>query len=120
MEDLILFDSEYKMMELVWANEPVRSGDLVKLCSDKMDWKKSTTYTVLKKLSEKGVLKNEDSIVTSLIAKEQVQEMQSEQMVKRNFGGSLPAFVSAFLKNGSITKAEADKLIDLIENNIEE
>ena len=120
MEDLILFDSEYKMMEIVWSNEPVRSGDLVKLCSEKLDWKKSTTYTVLKKLGEKGVLKNEDSIVTSLIGKEQVQELQSEQMVKKSFGGSLPAFVSAFLKNGSITKEEANKLIDLIENHIED
>ena len=119
MEDLILFDSEYKMMEIVWENEPLRSGDLVKICADRLDWKKSTTYTVLKKLSEKGVLKNEDSTVTSLIAKEQVQETQSEQVVNKNFGGSLPAFVSAFLKKGNITKEEAKELIDLIENNIE-
>lgn len=120
MEDLILFDSEYKLMEIVWEKEPVRSGDIVKICAEKFSWKKSTTYTVLKKLGEKGVLRNEDSIVTSLIAKEQVQETQSEQMVNKSFGGSLPAFVSAFLKKGNITKEEAAELIDMIGKHIKE
>ena len=120
MEDLILFDSEYKLMEIVWEKEPVRSCDIVKICAEKFSWKKSTTYTVLKKLGEKGVLRNEDSIVTSLIAKEQVQETQSEQMVNKSFGGSLPAFVSAFLKNGNITKEEATELIDMIGKHIKE
>ena len=120
MEDLILFDSEYKLMEIIWEYEPVRSGDVVKYCSEKYDWKKSTTYTVLKKLSEKGVLKNEDSVVMSLINKEQVQETQSSQMVRKSFGGSLPAFVSAFLKNESVTKEEAKELMELISEHIEE
>ena len=120
MEDFILFDSEYKLMEIVWENEPVRSGDIVKICLEKFDWKKSTTYTVLKKLGEKGVLKNDDAVVTSLIAKEQVQEIQSEQMVNKSFGGSLPAFVSAFLKNSSLTKEEAEELMGLISEHIGE
>ena len=119
MEEIILFDSEFKLMEIIWENEPVRSGDIVKMCLDKFDWKKSTTYTVLKKLGEKGMIKNEDSVVTSLIPKEQVQESQSEQMVNKNFGGSLPAFVSAFLKHKNISDDEARELIDLIESHLD-
>ena len=120
MEELILFDSEYKLMDIIWENEPIRSGDIVKICADRFDWKKSTTYTVLKKLGEKGMVSNVDSVVTSLVPKEQVQESQSEQMINKSFGGSLPAFVSAFLKRGNITKEEAQELIDLIETHIED
>lgn len=120
MEDLTLFEAEYKMMDLIWDNEPVKSGELVKLCESEYSWKKSTTYTVLHKLIDKGVAANTDSIVTSVIPRDKIQEIESEQMVSRSFKGSLPAFVNAFLSNGHITRSEADELIELIETHIKD
>ena len=120
MKDLMLFESEYKLMDIIWDNEPVRSGELVKMCEKAFDWKKSTTYTVLSKLAAKGIASNVDSVVTSVIPREKIREAESEELVKRSFGGSLPAFVNAFLSNGSITESEAEELIELIETHIKD
>lgn len=120
MKDLTLFESEYKMMDIIWDNEPLRSGELVKKCEEILNWKKSTTYTVLHKLCDKEIASNIDSIVTSIVPREKIREFQSEDLVKRSFGGSLPAFVTAFLNTGNISKNEAEELIELIENHIKD
>jgi predicted transcriptional regulator len=118
MSDLLLSESEYRIMDIIWDNAPVESGQLVKLCESKLSWKKSTTYTMLKKLIDKDLVKNTDSVVTVVVPREEVQSHESEHVVKRSFGGSLPAFVNAFLGNGRLSKKEADELINLIESHM--
>ena len=118
MSDLLLSEREYRIMDIIWDNAPVESGQLVKLCESKLSWKKSTTYTMLKKLIDKDLVKNTDSVVTVVVPREKVQSHESEHVVKRSFGGSLPAFVNAFLGNGKLSKKEADELINLIESHM--
>jgi len=118
MDDLLLCESEYRMMDIIWDNAPIESGKLVKLCESRLSWKKSTTYTMLKKLCEKKIVENVDSVVSVLVPRKDVQSHESEHVVRRSFGGSLPAFVNAFLGNGKLSKKEADELIDLIETHI--
>lgn len=120
MDDLLLSESEYRMMDIIWDNAPVESGKLVKLCEEKLSWKKSTTYTMLKKLCDKNIVKNVDSIVSVIIPRGDIQSHESEHVVKRSFGGSLPAFVNAFLGNGKLSKKEADELINLIETHMKD
>ena len=115
MESLKLCDSEYRFMTIVWENAPISSGELVKLCSDKLGWKKSTTYTAIKKLSEKGYIKNENAIVSVLIEQHLVQQDVSNYFMERTFGGSLPGFLTAFLGGKRITKEEADKIKKIID-----
>ena len=111
-----LGESEYRFACLVWANEPVASGELVKLAARELGWKKSTSYTVLKNLIAKGVLENRDSQVTSLIKQQQVQQAESSAVVDRTFEGSLPRFVAAFLGERSLTPQEAAQLRKMIKN----
>ena len=106
---------QMKFAELIWDREPISSGELVKLCADEFGWKKSTTYTVLKKLCEKEIFQNVDGIVTSLISKEEFYTRKSEQFVEETFGGSLPAFLAAFTSRQKLSKkeiAEIRKIID--------
>jgi predicted transcriptional regulator len=120
MDNFSLGESEYRFANIVWEGEPLGSGELVKLCSEKLGWKKSTTYTVLKKLCERGILKNENSTVTSIVKKEQVQKYESEQFIERTFGGSLPQFITSFIGGKKISKAEAEYLQKLIESHKED
>jgi BlaI family transcriptional regulator, penicillinase repressor len=120
MEELKLCESEYRFAAIVWENEPVGSGELVALCDQYLGWKKSTTYTVLKRLCERGVFKNDNATVTSLIKQEQVQKFESEQFISRTFGGSLPKFITAFMDDKKLSKAEADQLKKLIDSYKEE
>lgn len=120
MEQLKLSESEYRFATIVWENEPLGSGELVKLCAQELGWKKSTTYTVLKKLCNRGVLQNIDATVTSLVKQEQVQKYQSEQFIKRTFGGSLPRFIAAFMDDKTLSRQEADELKKLIDSYKEE
>ena len=106
-EPLRLAEGEYRFACLVWDHEPLPSGQLVTLAADALGWKKSTTYTVLKKLCERGVLQNADGQVTSLIKKEDVQQAESAAVVDKTFGGSLPRFVAAFLNTQPISDAVA-------------
>lgn len=115
MEYLKLCDSDYRFMTIVWDNAPLPSGELVKLCDAALGWKKSTTYTTIKKLSEKGYIKNENTIVSVLIPKEQVQKDESNYFVERTFGGSLPQFLTAFLGGKSISTEEAEKIKEIID-----
>ncbi len=115
MEELKLFDAEYKFMSIIWELEPVNSTLLVKTCAQRLGWKKSTTYTVLKKLVERGLLRNENAVVTALIKQEQVQKYESEALLDRSFGGSLPTFLATFLKDRKLTEDEATELRRMIE-----
>lgn len=118
MTDLKLYESEYRFMDLIWEAEPVRPTELAKMARDRLEWKKSTCYTVLKKLEAKGFVKNEDATVTSLIGREQVQRAESSQLIERSFGGSLPAFLNAFLTGRRLTAEEARELQRLIEEAV--
>jgi predicted transcriptional regulator len=106
---------EAQFADIIWKNEPLSSGELVKLCQQELDWKKSTTYTVLKKLCERGIFTNDGGTVKSLISRDEFYAVQSEQFVDETFEGSLPAFIAAFTSRKSLTKeeiAEIQKMID--------
>lgn len=118
-ENLKLCDSDYRFMLIVWENAPVKSGELVGLCKEKLGWKKSTTYTVIKKLCEKGYIQNEDAVVSVLIPKEKVQAEESEYFVERTFEGSLPGFLVAFLGGRTLSDEEAEKLKRMIDEHKE-
>ena len=121
MEELVLFEAEKKLMEIIWKEAPLESGRLVKLASSDLNWNKSTTYTVLRKLISKGFVKNEDSVVTVLIPKEKVLISESNQIVKDSFSGSLPKFVAAFLGDRkTLSDEDAEALIRLIRENMGE
>lgn len=115
-----LCESEYRFATIVWDNEPVKSRELVKLCEERLGWKKSTTYTVLKKLCDRGVLKNQNTIVTALIKKEQIQRYESQQFIDRAFDGSLPKFITAFMGDEKISETQAEELKRLIDSYKEE
>ena len=115
MEDLKLCDSDYKFMMIVWEHAPVSSGGLVKLCSEELGWKKSTTYTVLKKLVERGVLRNENAVVSAVIPREDILREESRAVVDRAFDGSLPSFLAHFMGGKTISDAEADELKAIID-----
>lgn len=111
---------ESNFADIIWENEPIGSGELVKLCKDKLDWKKSTTYTVLRKLCERGIFQNVDGVVTSILSKEEVQVAQSEQFLSENFGGSLPAFIAAFTSKNKLSKEEISEIAKMIDEIGEE
>ncbi len=115
IKDTKLGAVETQFADIIWENEPLSSGELVKLCEAKLEWKKSTTYTVLKKLCEKGIFKNEKGTVTSIISKQELQGMQSEQFVSETFEGSLPAFIAAFASSKQLSKEEIKEIRDLMD-----
>lgn len=116
MEEFKLFDAEYKFLTVIWENEPVNSTELSRICLDRLGWKKSTTFSMIRKLSERGFLQNQNATVTALVKKEQVAKYESETLVEKNFGGSLPAFIAAFLDGRKISSDEADELKRMIDN----
>ena len=118
MEELKLFDAEYKFLDIIWESEPVNSTELTKLCLQRLGWKKPTTYTMIRKLAEKGILKNENATVTSLVKREQVQKYESEALLEKSFDNSLPAFIAAFLKDKKLTKSEAEEIKRMIEEKM--
>ena len=120
MEYLQLCDSDYRFMLIVWEHAPVNSGELVKLCAGQLGWKKSTTYTAIKKLCDKGYITNENAVVSVVIPRERVQKEETEYFVERTFGGSLPQFVAAFLGGKTLSEKEAESIKALIDAHKEE
>ena len=119
MDTLKLCESDYRFMTVIWESEPLPSGELVELCAQKLGWKKSTTYTTLKKLCDKGFARNESTVVSALIPRERVQAYESEKFVERAFDGSLPSFLAAFLGGKTISQREAEELKRLIDEHRE-
>lgn len=115
METPKVYESEYRFCLILWEHEPIKSKELVRLCQEQLGWKSTTTYTVIKRLSERGVLKNENTIVTSLVSKDQVQAAELEEFVEKTFEGSLPAFVAAFTRHKKISKEEIDAVQAMID-----
>lgn len=109
-----------RFADIVWANEPLGSGELVKICEKELNWKKATTYTVLRKLCEKGLLKNENGVVSSLISKEDFYSAKSEQIIEESYEGSLPAFIASFISRKNLTAKEADEIQKMIDTFREE
>ncbi len=116
METPKIFESEYRFCLILWENEPVGSGRLVELCKEGLGWSKATTYTVIRRLSERGVLKNENTIVSSLVSKEEAQKARLEEMMEETFEGSVPAFIAAFSKNKRLSQKDAEQLRKLIDS----
>jgi len=115
MEMPKIFEKEYKFCLILWEHEPIRSRDLAKLCEERLGWKTTTTYTVIKRLSDRGVVKNENMIVSSLISKDAVQASEIDEFVDEKFEGSLPAFFAAFTKRQKISDKDLDELQSMID-----
>ena len=120
METPKIFESEYRFCLILWEQEPVNSTRLVELCRDRLGWSKATTYTVIRRLSERGVLKNENATVTSLISKEQAQQSRLQEMMEETFEGSVPAFLAAFSKSKKLSRQEVAQLQSMIDDYQEE
>ena len=116
MEVPKIFESEYRFCLILWEHEPVKSSELVKLCREQLGWKPTTTYTVLRRLSDRGVLKNENTIVTSLVSKDEVQAAEIDELVEKKFEGSVPAFFAAFTKRRKISQEEIDEVQKMIDH----
>lgn len=115
-----IFESEYRFCLLLWEHEPINSTKLVELCKAQLGWSKATTYTVIRRLSERGVVKNENTMVSTLISKADAQKSRLEEMVEQTFEGSIPAFLAAFSRTKKLTKEEVDQLQAMIDNYQEE
>ena len=113
-------ESEYRFCLILWENEPVGSTELVKLCKDQLGWSKATTYTVIRRLAERGIVKNENAVVTALISKEEAQASRLNEMVEETFEGSMPAFIAAFSRSKKLSRREVEQLKQLIDSYEEE
>lgn len=116
MEIPKIFESEYRFCLILWQHEPVNSTKLVSLCKEQLGWSKATTYTVIRRLAERGVLKNENAIVTALVSKDDVQKAEIEELVDKTFEGSMPAFIAAFSRSKKLTEEEIAQLQELIDH----
>ena len=114
METPKIFDSELRLCEILWEHQPVKSSELARLCAERLGWKKSTTYTVIKRLTERGVVKTENAVVTALVSRDEVQRAESRAFVERNFSGSLPGFLTAFVGGSGLSAEEAEELRRMI------
>lgn len=120
MEVPKIFESEYRFACIVWEHEPVSIKELIKLCNERLEWKRTTTYTVLRRLSDRGIFQTNNSIVTSKIPKEEVQHSESEKFVNHTFAGSLPDFITAFMRNKKLSQNEAEEIKRIIDEYKEE
>ena len=110
-----IFESEYRFCLILWENEPITSRELSNLCKDKLGWSKTTTYTVIKRLCDRGVIKNENTIVSSIISKEEAQISEIDELVEKRFEGSFPAFISAFAKKKELSPEQIQSILRIIE-----
>lgn len=117
MAEYKLGEVEMRFANLIWDNEPISSGELAKLCERELSWKKSTTYTILHRVCDRGLFCNEKGTVTSLVGREEFHAMKSKQFVEESFGGSLPKFLAAFTSKRKLSEAEIGELQEIIERN---
>lgn len=110
-----IFESEYRFCLILWENEPISSRELSELCKEQLGWSKTTTYTVIKRLSDRGVVKNENTVVTSLVSKEEVQQAEIEELMEKKFENSVPAFIAAFAKSKALSEDEIEQIRRIIE-----
>ena len=110
-----IFESEYRFCLILWEREPVTTTELVKLCRERLGWKRTTTYTVIKRLGERGVLKNENGTVSALISREEAQVAELDALMEQKFQGSLPAFLAAFARRQALSEEEAEEIRRIIE-----
>ena len=115
-----IHESEYRFCLILWEHEPVTAVELVKLCAEQLGWKRTTTYTVIKRLSEREVVKNEDGAVTPLVSKGEAQAAEIDELVEKTFEGSLPAFIAAFANHRRLTESEREELLRLIDGPADE
>ena len=115
METPKIFESEYRFCLILWEHEPVTTTELVKLCQAQLGWKRTTTYTVIKRLGERGVLKNQDGLVTALISREDAQVSELDELMEKKFQGSLPAFLAAFARRQALSEDEVEEIRRIIE-----
>jgi len=115
-----VFESEYRFCQILWENEPINSTQLVKICKENLGWSKGTTYTVIRRLIERGVLKNENAVVSSLVSREEIQMSEIDELVEKTFDGSLTHFLVAFAKNKKLSKEEAIEIQEMIDKYKEE
>ncbi len=111
----MMTEAEMELANIIWEQEPVGSGELVKLAAERLNWKKSTTYTVLRKICENGIFRNEQSVVSSVMSKEEYARRKGENYLEENYGGSLPGFVAAFLKKKKLSRTEIEEIARMIE-----
>ncbi len=119
MEDIRLGVIESHFADIIWQHEPLSSGELVKICGEELGWKKSTTYTVLKKLCDKGIFQNQEGRVTSLITRQELHAAQSKKFVDETFGGSLPAFLAAFASEKPLSRKEIEEIRKMIDDFVD-
>lgn len=110
-----VFESEYRFCLILWSHEPIASAALAKLCREELGWSRTTTYTVIKRLCERGVIKNENAVVTSLVSQDEIQAAEIDELVAKKFGGSLPAFIAAFTKHQRLSKEDVESVQRLID-----
>ena len=115
METPKIFESEYRFCLILWEHEPVTTTELVKLCQAQLDWKRTTTYTVIKRLAERGILQNQDGLVTALVSREQAQVSELDELMEKKFQGSLPAFLAAFARRQALSEKEVEEIRRIIE-----
>ena len=116
METPKIFESEYRFCLIMWEHAPVAASTLAKLCQKQLGWKRTTTYTVIKRLGERGVLKNEDGIVTALVSKDQAQASEIDELVEKKFEGSVPSFIAAFARRRELTNSDLDEMQKIIDS----
>lgn len=109
-----IFESEYRFCLILWENEPMSCTELAKLCKERLEWSRTTTYTVIKRLAERGVLENNNSLVRSLVSKDEVQLAELDEMLEKRFEGSLPAFIAAFAKRQKLSEADIEEIQEII------
>lgn len=110
-----IFESEYRFCLILWDNEPISSSELAKICREKLGWSRTTTYTVIKRLSERGVVKNENSLVASLVSKTEAQKAEIDELVEKKFEGSLPAFIAAFTRHKELSDKDIEEIRRIID-----
>ena len=111
-----VYESEYKFCLILWENEPISQSAIAKICKEKLEWSRTTTYTVIKRLAERGVVNNNNSIITSAVTKDEVQSYEVAELMEKRFNGSVPSFIAAFAKNCNLSQNEIDEIRKIIDN----